>query len=156
MSAGSEREYHYRVDADGAVSIDGSAVTDPATLRFFLLAMQRAADGRYLVLCQGERNWFTAADTPFVVQRLVLESDPDGLAGITLVLGGDLRERLDPATLERQGEGLYCRVRRRAFRARFGRVALQQLAPHLEETGEGVALRMRDGRYPARSTTSAA
>jgi hypothetical protein len=139
------REYHYRVDAEGRVSIDGSEVTDPATLRFFLLAMRREADGRHLVLCQGERNWFAAEDTPFVVQRLVPRAGPDGLAGATLCLAGDLREPLDESTLSRRGERLYCRVRSGAFEARLGRQALQQLAPYLEETGAGLALRGAGG-----------
>jgi hypothetical protein len=141
-----EREYHYRVDAEGRVSIDGSEVTDPATLRFFLLAMRRQPDGRHLVLCQGERNWFTAEDTPFVVQRLALQPGPDGLAGATVCLAGDLREPLDVSTLSRRGERLYCRVRDGAVPARLGRQALQQLAPYLEEAGSGLALRTTAGR----------
>jgi hypothetical protein len=140
------REYDYRVDAEGRVSIDGSEVTDPGTLRFFLLAMRREPDGRHLVLCQGERNWFAAEDTPFVVLRLALRDGGEGLEAATLCLAGDLREALDVSTLERTGERLYCRVRGGAFRARLGRQALQQLAPYLEETGEGLALRTSAGR----------
>ncbi len=54
------REYRYRVDAEGRVFHDGSEVLDPSTLRFFVRAMQRTPDGRWLVVCQGERNWFEA------------------------------------------------------------------------------------------------
>ena len=150
-SATAAREYHYRVDAEGRVSIDGSEVTDPGTLRFFLLAMRREPDGRHLVLCQGERNWFAAEDTPFVVLRLALRDGGEGLEAATLCLAGDLREPLDVSTLERTGERLYCRVRGGAFRARFGRQALQQLAPYLEETGGGLALRTSAGRRSIRA-----
>ena len=69
------REYHYRVDGDGRVFHDGSEIVDAATLRFFLLGMRREPDGRWLVPCQGEQNWFAADDTPFVMQRLRLDAD---------------------------------------------------------------------------------
>jgi hypothetical protein len=142
------REYHYRVDREGRIFHDGSEITDPPTLRFFLLGMTRTADGRYLVPCQGEQNWFSAEDTPFVVQRLGLRFDAGRLAGIDVCLAGDYREPLDPATLESIGEGLGCRVRRGAFRATFGRVAMQQIAPHIGEDSGRPVLVVGDRRYP--------
>ena len=141
------REYQYHVDADGRVFHDGSEIVDPATLRFFLLGMRREADGRWLVPCQGEQNWFGAEDTPFVVQRLRLVVEGGRLRRVGLVLAGDLQEPLDPATLEAAGGRLYCRVRRGAFRARFGRVAMQQLAPHLEEPDGRVTLLLDGVRH---------
>lgn len=134
------REYRYAVDADGRVFHDGSEIVDPATLRFFLLGMRREDDGRWLVPCQGEQNWFTAEDTPFVVQRLRLDHDGGRLRKIGLVLAGDLQEPLDPRTLDTDGGRLYCRVRRGAFCARFGRLAMQQLAPSLEEQDGRITL----------------
>ena len=131
------REYQYKVDADGRVFHDGSEIVDSATLRFFLLGMRREVDGRWLVPCQGEQNWFEVEDTPFVVQRLRLDVEGGRLHRVGLVLAGELQELLDPATLAADGGHLYCRVRRGAFRARMGRLAMQQLASHLEE---------RDGR----------
>jgi hypothetical protein len=141
------REYQYQVDADGRVYHDGSEIVDPATLRFFLLGMRREPDGRWLVPCQGEQNWFSAPDTPFVVQRLRLDVEGRGLRSVGLVLAGDLQEPLDPTTLEAEGGRLYCRVRRGAFRARFGRVAMQQLAPYLEESAGRVTLLMDGVRH---------
>ena len=141
------REYQYRVDADGRVFHDGSEIVDPATLRFFLLGMRREADGRWLVPCQGEQNWFSAEDTPFVVQRLRLDVEGGRLRGVGLGLAGELQEPLDPATLEAEGGRLYCRVRRDAFRARFGRVAMQQLAPYLEEADGRVTLMLDGARH---------
>jgi hypothetical protein len=129
------REYHYRVDVDGRIFHDGTEIVDPGTLRFFVLAMQQAPDGRYLVLCQGERNWFEPAlgegDTPLVVQRLRLAVEDGRLAGAEVGLPGDHWEVLDAASLESEQGRLYCRVRRGALRARLGRVALSQLAPFL-------------------------
>ena len=51
------REYRYTVDLDGRVFHDGSEITDAAVLRFFMRVMDLTPEGRYLVLCQGERNW---------------------------------------------------------------------------------------------------
>src|SRR5262245_8391238 len=106
------REYVYRVDAEGRMFHDGSEIVDPATLRFFLLALQRTPEGRWLALCQGERNWFETEDTPFVVQRLTLDSAAGSLHRVDLRLAGDYREPLDPDTLEHDGARLYCRVRK--------------------------------------------
>ena len=153
------REYHYRVDRDGRVFHDGTEIVDPAVLRFFLLAMTRTEDGRCLVLCQGERNWFDAGDpalagSPFVVQRLRLEADGASLRRVELVLAGDYHEPLDPSSLESDRDQLSCRVRGGRFRARFGRVALQQLAPFLLDQAEGLALIVAGVRHAVRTAVS--
>jgi uncharacterized protein len=143
------REYRYRVDAEGRVFHDGSEVVDPLALRFFLLAMTRTPEGRWLAVCQGERNWFQPDETPFVVQRVRLVGhDGSGLDGVELVLAGDYREPLDPATLGSTSGRLYCRVRRGAFPARFGRVALQQIGPHLLDQGGQPSLLLGGRRHP--------
>ena len=141
------REYQYRVDAEGRVFHDGSEVLDPLTLRFFLRAMTRTPEGRWLVVCQGERNWFESEGTPFVVQRVRPVLREGALDGLELVLAGDHREPLDPATLESKGGRLYCRVRRGAFPARFGRLALQQLGAHLGEEDGRPALVLGGSRH---------
>lgn len=135
------RDYHYLIDAEGRVFHDGTEIVDPATLRFFMLAMTRTPDGRWLVPCQGEANWFEVRETPFVVQRLEVVPGEGGATAIELHLAGGHRERLDPSTLGVDGGHLVCRVRR-AYVARFGRVALQQLAPLLHEEGGAVELRL--------------
>jgi hypothetical protein len=145
------REYRYEVDRDGRIFHDGTEIVDPAVLRFFLRAMTRTEDGRCLVLCQGERNWFDAPDTPFVIHRLRLTVEAGRLLGVELVLPGDYREPLDPRGLETERDLLFCRVRGGAFRARFGRVAVQQLAPFLADTGEGSALLLGGARHPVKS-----
>ena len=142
------REYRYAVDAEGRIFHDGSEVVDPWTLRFFLRAMSHTPEGRWLVVCQGERNWFESERTPFVVQRvrpLTRAGAPDGLE---LVLAGDHREPLDPATLATADGRLWCRVRRGAFPARFARVALQQLGPYLADEGGRPVLVLAGHRHP--------
>jgi hypothetical protein len=151
-----EREYRYRVDRDGRIFHDGTEIVDPAVLRFFLRAMTRTDDGRCLVLCQGERNWFEAPDTPFVVQRLRLRVEAGVLQGAELCFLGDLREPLDPSTLETERDLLFCRIRGGAFRARFGRIAVQQLAPFLVDGGEGSVLVLGGVRHPVRAAASLA
>lgn len=145
------REYHYQVDRDGRILHDGTEIIDPAVLRFFLRAMTRTEDGRCLVLCQGERNWFEATDTPFVIQRLRLTIESGLLQAVELAFPGDYCEPLDPGTLEAEGDLLFCRVRGGAFRARFGRVAVQQLAPFLSDSGEGSVLLLSGVRYAVRA-----
>jgi hypothetical protein len=150
------REYRYRVDRDGRIFHDGTEIVDPAVLRFFLRAMTRTDDGRCLVLCQGERNWFEAPDTPFVVQRLRLRVEEGVLQGAELCFLGDFREPLDPGTLETERDLLFCRIRGGAFRARFGRIAVQQLAPFLVDGGEGSVLVLGGVRHPVRAAASLA
>jgi hypothetical protein len=142
------REYRYRVDAEGRVFHDGSEIVDPPTLRFFLLAMTRTPEGRWLAVCQGERNWFEPEETPFVVQRLRPLARDGGIEAIELVLAGEYREPLDPETLDSACGRLRCRVRRGAFPARFGRLALQQLGPHLRDEGGQAVLVLGRRRYP--------
>lgn len=150
------REYRYRVDREGRIFHDGTEIVDPQVLRFFLRAMKRTPEGRYLVLCQGEHNWFEPDDTPFVVQRLLLDRSAGRLTAATLCFAGDYREPLDPATLAVEEEQLTCRIGKGALTARFGRVAMQQLAPFLrEEDGHAVlsldgASHRIPGREPAR------
>ena len=145
------REYRYVVDRDGRIFHDGTEIVDPAVLRFFLRAMTRTDDGRCLVLCQGERNWFTAPDTPFVVQRLRLSLEGSALQAVELCFQGDYREPLDPATVETERGLLFCRIRGGAFRARLGRVAVLQVAPSLMDGGGGSAQVMSARRHPVRS-----
>jgi hypothetical protein len=145
------REYRYRVDTEGRVFHDGSEVLDPLTLRFFLRAMTRTPEGSWLVVCQGERNWFESEGTPFVVQRVrsISQEGREGvLDGLELVLAGDHRELLDPTTLESKSGCLHCRVRRGAFPARFGRLALQQLGAHLRDEDGQPVLVLGDRCHP--------
>jgi hypothetical protein len=149
------REYRYQVDAEGRISHDGSEILDAPTLRFFLRAMSRTPDGAWLVVCQGERNWFEADETPFVVQRVRPLLRGGALEELELVLAGEHREPLDPATLEERRGRLYCRVRRGAFPARFGRIALQQLGPFLGEEGGRPVLLLGRARHPIRAHETA-
>ncbi len=149
------REYRYRMDREGRIFHDGTEIVDPFVLRFFLRAMQITPEGRYLVLCQGERNWFEPHDTPFVVQRLRCGVEGSQLVLVELCFAGDYREPLDPGSLQAEGDHLFCRVRHGTFRARFGRVAMQQIAPFLVEGCDRAALLLGGVRFPIRDLTPA-
>jgi hypothetical protein len=150
------REYRYVVDHEGRIFHDGSEIVDGPTLRFFLRAMTRTPEGAWLVVCQGERNWFQADETPFVVQRLRAGAPAGGGEALELVLAGDHREPLDPGTLESRAGRLYCRVRRGAFPARFGRFAVQQLAAFLRDEGGRPVLVVGGARHPIHERERAA
>ena len=139
------REYHYRVDRDGRIFHDGTEIVDGITLRFFLRALTKTPDGRWLVTCQGEENWFESDVTPFVVQRLSANG-----AGIDIHLAGDVSERLDPETLSTDGRDVFCRVGRARYPARFGRVALQQLTPYLSGEDGEARLVLSERAWPIR------
>ena len=147
------REYRYLVDREGRIFHDGTEVVDPLVLRFFLRAMQRTPERRYLVLCQGERNWFEPYDTPFVVQRLRFDMEDGRVKAVELCFAGDYREPLDPGSLEAEGGYLVCPVRRGQFRARFGRLAMNQIAPFLVDGEDGPAFLVGRVRHPIRTLT---
>src|SRR5262249_12815958 len=144
------REYRYTVDRDGRIFHEGSEIIDPHVLRFSLLAMEQTPDGRYLAVCQREQNWFETMDTPFVVQRLHCATEQGQLISVELCFAGDHREPLDPDSLEAEGPYLYCRVRGGAFRARFGRSAVQQIAAFLTEDNGAPVLAFRGARHAIR------
>ena len=67
-----------------------------------------------------------------------------------MLMAGDYREPLNPSSLEVDGGPLYCRIRGGAFRARFGRIAMQQLSPYLAEADGGPYLVVGDTRHGIR------
>jgi len=91
-----------------------------------------------------------------VIQRLGVSITDGRLHAVELRLAGDYREALDPTTLEHDGARLWCGVRKGAFRARFGRIAVQQIAPWIVEEAGVPVLELGDRRYPltgARATS---
>lgn len=143
------REYHYRVDQEGRLFHEGSEILDPVVLRFFWRTLRRTEEGRWLSVCQGEWNWVEAEETPFVVQRLRPSLDEAGrLVSAELVLPGDYREPLDPASLAVGPGGLLtCAIRSGSYRARLGRRAALQLAPYLVERDGVVSLALGGRLY---------
>ena len=71
----------------------------------------------------------------------------DNLKAVELCFLGDYREPLVIDSLESEGDQLFCRIRNGAWRARFGRVALQQLAAFLVESENGPAIVINGVRH---------
>jgi hypothetical protein len=138
------------VDRDGRIFHDGTEILDRAVLQFFLRAIRRTPDGRYLAPCQGEQNWFDAPDTPFVVQRIGARAMDGAASPVELFFAGDYREPLDPSTLGTRNGHLYCRIKKGAIPARFGRIAVQQLGEHLTEAEGELIVVLAGARYPIR------
>lgn len=146
------REYTYRVDVDGLIWQGEESYDEPAIYEMFHRGMAREQDGRLYAVCEGERCWVDAADTPFVVDSVRIAQDRGAVIGVTLVLKGGIEEPLDPASLSVGEENvLYTMVRDGEFPARFSRKAYYELARHIVEEpgsdGEEFVLVIGGRRY---------
>lgn len=141
----SQRIYHYKIDSEGRLWIEGTELTDPATLKFFMRQMERLPEGGFRVLCMGETNLVEAEDVPYVVQNLKISK-----GGVQLIFPGNYREELDPETL-RVGKDnvLYCKVRGGEFNARFNRKPYLELTRLIERDAKRhYYLKLGKKRYP--------
>jgi len=139
-----ERVYHYLIDEEGGLWIEGTQLTDPKVLKFFMRTMEPGPGGNFLVNCLGEKNIIRAQDVPYVVQGLDWNE-----AGIELIFPGGYREVLDPDTLfVGEKNVMYCKVRGGKFTARFQRKPYLELARHIEgKLGQGFFLKYRGQKY---------
>ncbi len=141
MKMEEKRTYQYYIDEEGDLIFEGSPLTDQKTIHFFLKSLKPTPQkNEYLVLCQGEENIVTCADSPLVTQSLKFDLHPTkGLQKVFLCFKGDLIEELRPDTLE-VGEHniLYFWVRNKQIRGRFSRKCYHQLAEFIQE---------RDGQF---------
>lgn len=146
-----ERVYRYTIDREGRLWIEGTELTDPQVLNFFMKKMQRLANGQYLVLCMGETNLIKAEDVPYVVQSIAI-----GPEAIALVFPGNYRENLDPETLEVGRDNvLYCRIRHGEFKARFNRKTYLELSRLVRKDAKNnYYLSLGKHRYPIAGVAS--
>jgi hypothetical protein len=123
-----QRIYHYKIDAEGRLWIEGTELTDPQVLKLFMGRMEKLEGDKFRVLCMGELNLIEAEDVPYVVQGIEIQGDK-----IELFFPGGYREMLDPNTL-RVGKAnvLYCTVRGGEFPARFNRKSYLELTRLVE------------------------
>jgi uncharacterized protein len=123
VMAGLTRETNIRRDARGRWFNCDDPIDHPLVVRAFDGWIDRAEDGR---LClSNDINWayIEVEGPPYVVRGVAAEG-----ADLTLLLSGDLRAPLDPATLRQGPDGaLYCDVRNGRLPARFDRYAATQL-----------------------------
>ncbi len=123
---------------DGRWYSDGEPITNQKISRLFSRHVVRQADGSYRIEIDWDKAPIEVEDTPYVVRS----AEPLGEGGFAVELNDETREQLDLRTLEISPENvLYCRVKQGSERARFLRAAYYQLAPYIEESKSGFAVR---------------
>jgi len=138
---------------DGNWYTDEERIDNPRIALLFSRSIRRAPDGSYFLQVGDERASITVEDTPYVVKSV----EGDAATGFTLVLNDDEREPLDASSLEVGPDNvLYCRVKVRAFAARFLRPAYYHLSDCLGMDDDGeYFFRVGGKRYPVRQAPAA-
>ncbi|MBW1754662.1 MAG: hypothetical protein JRD92_05260 [Deltaproteobacteria bacterium] len=133
---GRTRETELRRDARGRWFSGEDPINHPNLTRSFDSWIDRAEDGRFCL--SNSINWaYVAIEGPAYFVKDV-EPAPEGVG---LVLSGDLRERLDPASLRQGPEGaLWCAVREGRCPARFDNHAVSKMSDSIREDEDGVYL----------------
>lgn len=139
---------------DGSWYNDDERIENPRIALLFSRSIQRNPDGSYFLQVAEERAPITVEDTAYVVTKI----DEDGNGGFVITTNDEVREPLDPATLEVGVENvLYCRVKRGEYRARFQRTAYYHLAEHfVSDNGETFSIVIGGCRYRIRAADEAA
>ncbi len=124
-------------------------IENPRIALLFSRSIRRHPDGGYMLQVADERASITVEDTPYVVIRI----DDDGRGGFVIVTNDEVREALDPSTLEvGDANVLYCRVKSGEFPARFLRNTYYHLAEHfVTDDGENFAIVIDGRRHPIRA-----
>jgi len=137
------------IDKEGHWFHEGVEMIRRDFIRLFYRNMELDSEGRHVILLKGQKCLVEVEDTAFVVQSAAhMESHGAEEARITLLLSDDTEEDLAPETLFVGDENvLYCRVKDRAFPARFTRSAYYQLARHVEEENGTYFLPLNGRRY---------
>jgi uncharacterized protein len=135
---GRSRETEIRRDARGRWFNGEDRIDHPNLARSFDGWVDRAEDGRFCL--SNAINWaYVEIEGP---AYFVKDVEP-GVEGVRLVLSGDVREQLDPASLRQGPEGaLWCTVREGRCPARFDNHALSKMSEWIGEDEDGVYLRI--------------
>jgi hypothetical protein len=133
---------------DGHWYNDEERIENPRIALLFSRSLRRNPDGTYFLQVADERAQITVEDTPYVVAGV----EDDGQGRLVIVTNDEVREVLDPSTLEvGDANVLYCRVKHGEFRARFLRNAYYHLAEHfLTDDGENFSIIVGGRRYAIR------
>ena len=131
---GRSRETDIRRDARGRWFNGDDRIDHPNLARSFDSWVDRAEDGRFCL--SNAINWaYVEIDGPaYFVKDIEARAD-----GIGLLLSGDLRELLEPASLRQGPEGaLWCAVREGRCPARFDNHAVSKMSEWISEDEEGI------------------
>ncbi len=135
---GRTRETDIRRDARGRWFGGDDRIDHPNLTRSFDSWVDRAEDGRFCL--SNSINWaYIEIEGPaYFVKDVEVGTD-----GVDLILSGDRRERLDPASL-RQGreDALWCVVREGRCPARFDNHAVGKMSEWIHEDADGVYLQI--------------
>ncbi len=131
---------------DGHWYNDDDRIDNPRIALLFSRSIRRNPDGTYFLQVADERASITVEDTPYAVTGV----GDDGHGGFVIVTNDEVREPLDPSTLEvGDANVLYCRVKQGEFRARFLRNSYYHLAEHfVTDDCENFSLVIGGHRYP--------
>lgn len=145
------RNSRVTLDREGRFYFQGALVEHPRVQRLFHRGL-RPAEGGAIVLQVGEQWCYleSVEDTAWFVEKAAVAGDR-----VLLTLADGSTEALDPATLSRRDDRIYC-VLSHGRRARFLRAALLTLAPWIDEdaAGEqeaGYGLRLPGGFHRVRA-----
>lgn len=131
---GRSRETDIRRDARGRWFNGDDRIDHPNLARSFDSWVDRAEDGRFCL--SNAINWaYVEIDGPaYFVKDIEATAD-----GIGLLLSGDVRELLEPASLRQGPEGaLWCTVREGRCPARFDNHAVSKMSDRISEDQEGI------------------
>jgi hypothetical protein len=131
---GRSRETEIRRDARGRWFNGEDEISHPILARSFDGWVDRAEDGRFCL--SNSINWaYVEIEGP---AYFVKDVEP-GAEGLGLLLSGDLRELLDPASLCQGPEGaLWCAVRQGRCPARFDNHAVSKMSDGIGEDDDGI------------------
>lgn len=137
------------IDKEGHWHHKGAEMIRRDFIRLFYENMEMDSQGRYVINWGGKRCYVDVEDTAFVVWNVAFEENTCGPGTrIIISLSDDSHEDLAPETLYVGRDNvLYCRVKKTAFPARFGRAAYYRLATHIEEQNDGFYLPLNEKRY---------
>jgi hypothetical protein len=137
------------IDKEGRWFYKGAEMIHREFIRLFYQHMEIDSQGRYIIDWGGSRCFVEVEDTPFVVRRTLLENlEQASDSRFILFLSDDTQEDLAPDTLLIGNDNvLYCKVKNRAFPARFDRAAYYQLTEHLEEENDEFYIPLNGEKY---------
>jgi len=137
------------IDKEGSWYHEGVEMIRRDFIRLFYQNMELDSQDRYVINWDGRRCYVDVEDTAFVVRSVVYQDGSrTGNALFLLYLSDDMQEELLPDTLfVGKDNVLYCRVKNRAFPARFNRASYYQLVQYVEEEDEAYYLPLNGKKY---------
>lgn len=137
------RQSGLRLARDGTWWHEGQPVRHEGMTRAFHRWLDRLDDGRYVLRLDEHRYAYVEVeDAPILASSARISQDR-----VHLILSNEREEPLDPASLEKRGEDLYCLVSSGRLPCRLTRQATYALGPALQERGGVLCLQVGGQSY---------